>query len=234
MTTRINARQSARSRTGYTLFELMASLASASIILGGLSSSIYIASRGLDQDGTAQRADADQVLDKLVADVEHAQSFSERTANAVTFTVPDRDGNGLPDTIRYAWSGTPGDPLTYEHNGSAAETIAEDVYNFNLAAMTRLMAAPVIPPDEGGNKLLFVVADPTSLNTKESGRQALMEGWGYTVTLIDDGDSQANLDTAAAENDVIYVSGTISGGSLADKLTGSTTAIVIEILRQTR
>jgi len=182
----------------------------------------------LDQSGTAQRAEADQVLDKFVADVEHAISFSERTANAVTFTVPDRDGNGLPDTIRYAWSGTPGDPLTYEYNGSVAEKIAVDVHNFNLASMTRLMIAPVIPPAGGGNKLLFVVADPVSLNTKEAGRQALIEGWGYTVTLIDDGDSQANFDTAAADNDVVYVSGTISGGSLADKLTGSTTNIVSE------
>ena len=78
--TRNNSRFPARSRAGYTFIELIVSLASASIIVGGLSSSLYIAGRALDQDGTAKRADADQVLDKFVADVEHAYAFSERTA----------------------------------------------------------------------------------------------------------------------------------------------------------
>jgi hypothetical protein len=76
--------------------------------------------------------------------------------------------------------------------------------------------------------LLLVVADPGSLNARDSSKQALIESWGYTVTLIDDSDSQANIDTAAAANDVIYVSGSISGGALADKLTGSPTPIVNE------
>ncbi|MDH3629517.1 MAG: DNRLRE domain-containing protein [Gammaproteobacteria bacterium] len=78
-----------------------------------------------------------------------------------------------------------------------------------------------------GNVLL-VVPDPASLNSRDSSKQALIESWGYTVNLIDDSDSQANIDAAAAANDVIYVSGSISGGALADKLTGSPTPIVNE------
>ena len=48
------------------------------------------------------------------------------------------------------------------------------------------------------------------------------------VTLIDDGDSQTNFDNAAAANDVVYVSASISGDTLADKLTGSAAPIVNE------
>lgn len=76
--------------------------------------------------------------------------------------------------------------------------------------------------------LLFVVGDATTLSSKDSDRKALMESWGYNVTLIDDGDTQGNFDIATAAADVVYVSSTIGGGTLADKLTGSPTAIVNE------
>jgi hypothetical protein len=55
-----------------------------------------------------------------------------------------------------------------------------------------------------------------------------MESWGYTVTLIDDGDTQANFDAAAAAASVVYISSTIGGGTLLDKLTGSPAPIVNE------
>ncbi|MDH3452961.1 MAG: DNRLRE domain-containing protein, partial [Gammaproteobacteria bacterium] len=70
----------------------------------------------------------------------------------------------------------------------------------------------------GGPSLnvLFVVGDATTLSSKDAGRKTLMESWNFTVTLIDDGDSQANFDAAAAAADVVYVSGTVGGGTLAD------------------
>ncbi|MDH3642224.1 MAG: DNRLRE domain-containing protein, partial [Gammaproteobacteria bacterium] len=82
----------------------------------------------------------------------------------------------------------------------------------------------------GGPSLnvLFVVGDAATLSSKDAGRKTLMESWGFAVTVIDDGDSQANFDAAAAAADVVYVSGTIGGGALADKLTGSGTGIVNE------
>ena len=77
-------------------------------------------------------------------------------------------------------------------------------------------------------KLLLVVGDAASPASKDTGRKALMESWGYTVTLIDDGNTQANFDAAASAADVVYVSGTIDGSTLANKLTGSPTPIVNE------
>jgi len=59
--------------------------------------------------------------------------------------------------------------------------------------------------------------------------KTLIESWCYSVTVIDDGDSQANFDAAAAAADVVYVSGTTSGPTLVNKLTGSPTPIVNEI-----
>ena len=41
----------------------------------------------------------------MLADLQLATGFTERTTKAATFTVPDRDGDSKPETLRYAWSG---------------------------------------------------------------------------------------------------------------------------------
>ena len=136
-------------RSGHTLIELVVAMTSATALMAGMGGTIYIASRALDDGGSnaVRKVKDTEVLRELMDDVKFAQSFSERTDTAVTFTVPDRDGDSLPETIRYAWSGTPGDPLTYEYNGSAPSVVAEDVQHFNLSSLTRFMAAP-IPPSQ--------------------------------------------------------------------------------------
>ncbi len=132
--------------TGFTLVELMIGLVSSSMLVAGLASAIFISSQALDLDSSTSRqsAIASEVLGKLTADLALARSFSERTATAVTFDVPDRDGDLHPETIRYAWSGTPGDSLTYQYNGGTEITIATDVQSLDLNALTRLTIAPAI------------------------------------------------------------------------------------------
>ena len=76
--------------------------------------------------------------------------------------------------------------------------------------------------------VLLVVANAASPSTRSVGRQDLLESWGYMVTLIDDGDSQANFDAAMAANDVVYVTDTVSGPTLLDKVTNTTTPVVNE------
>ncbi|MGI9234041.1 MAG: DNRLRE domain-containing protein, partial [Woeseiaceae bacterium] len=76
--------------------------------------------------------------------------------------------------------------------------------------------------------VLFVVGDANSLSSRESGLKAQIEEWCYGVVLIDDGDSQANFDAAAAASDVIYVSDSISDGDLGNKLTDTRVGIVTE------
>ena len=81
----------------------------------------------------------------------------------------------------------------------------------------------------GMKPLLLVVGNDSPLVGKDDGMKTLMESWCYSVTVIDDGASQASFDVAVAAADVVYVSGTTSGPSLQDKLTGSPTPIVNEI-----
>ena len=130
-----------KNRSGHTLVELVMAMGSATFLMGGLASTIYIASHALDGAGSApiQTLTAAENNDDLMADLQYALSFSERTANAVTFQVPDRDGDELPETIRYSWSGTPGDPLLMEYNGGPPATLVDDVQQLDLTYLLRTM-----------------------------------------------------------------------------------------------
>lgn len=120
--------------SGHTLIEIVFSVAIVTVLMSAMVASIAIASRSLD-DGTSPTGrvrNAAAVLDEINAEMSLAVSFSERSADAVTFTVPDRDGDQADETIRYAWTGGPDYRLTRQYNGGAAAVVAEDVRHFAL------------------------------------------------------------------------------------------------------
>jgi hypothetical protein len=85
--------------------------------------------------------------EELLTEMQLATRFRERTATEVEFLVPDRDGDGTQEIIRYSWAGSAGNPLTRSYNGSTPETILYGVASLNLEYMTRTLRgleAPVI------------------------------------------------------------------------------------------
>ena len=106
-------------RRGYTLLELMIAMVGATTLMAGLSSAIFVAvqAAGTDDSPLSASRRGGAVLSDLLAELEFARSFTETTPTAITMIVPDRDGDTIAETIRYAWSGTPGDPLTRQYNG---------------------------------------------------------------------------------------------------------------------
>lgn len=138
-----------RTRSAFTLVELIVASVSASVLVAGLGSSIYIASRAFDDSDsiTVRNLDASFAADEILTNLQFATSFSERSTTAVEFQVPDRDGDGSYETIRYAWSGSDGDPLTKSFNGSTPEVILDGVADLNLEYFTRTLVgveAPVV------------------------------------------------------------------------------------------
>ena len=122
-------------RPGFTLAELVVSMVGASVLLIGLSSAMFIAIQSSDSSLTPAEASLEghAILTDMRAELQCAQTVTEQTATAITFTVPDRDDpDTSPETIRYAWTGTPGDPLSRAYNGGAAANVAEDVFSFNV------------------------------------------------------------------------------------------------------
>jgi hypothetical protein len=79
-------------------------MGAAGVLMAALMSCLLIAGHALDEDRiiSVSQLRAGETLDQVLVDVQDAMSFSERTANAVTFKVPDRTGDELPETIRYS------------------------------------------------------------------------------------------------------------------------------------
>jgi hypothetical protein len=137
-----------RARSGYTLIEAVLGTAVAVIILAGVVGVMFLAYSGLSSG--ADKADTmsrqSRAIQTITLDLSLATALSEQSATAVTVVVPDRNGDGQPETIRYAWSGTPGDPLTRQVNGVAPAVMAEDVHLFNLT-YTAAPQALSTPPE---------------------------------------------------------------------------------------
>ncbi len=124
----------ARYRPAFTLVELVLGIVITSILLGALSSALLLASHALPgQNKTTDRtAEAGRVLDDIASELQYAVQIVERSGRAITFTVPDRNGDGSPERIRYAWSGTAGDPLTRQYNAGSAYAVLPAVHQFSL------------------------------------------------------------------------------------------------------
>jgi type II secretory pathway pseudopilin PulG len=122
-------------RMAFTLVELVASMAVMGILLGASASIMLITSHAtprLENPVGALLANS-QALDQLARDLSCALEVSEHERNAITLTVPDRGhGNAGPESIRYAWAGGVGDPLTREYNGSKPVSIVGHAHEFRL------------------------------------------------------------------------------------------------------
>lgn len=219
-------------RLGMTLVEMVIGIAISSVLFVGLTSSLYIAAQSLDvgQAEMAVRRTAQQRMAQLHRDVESARNITELTATSVTLTVPDRNGDETPETIRYAWSGTAGDPLTQQYNGGAITNYLASIDSLTFEWESRMIEGAMQLP-----AVLFVsgqYADgdggtdaPTAA---EQLRIDLMEGWGYDVTVINQSASQSEFDDAMEEANVVYVSGVVNGATVGAKLNATQLGVVTE------
>jgi len=122
-----------RPRRAYTLLELVVALALTAVLMLGMASAVLVASRAVDpQTPDRLRGAAAEAAVRLAQELAFATAFTERTDHSLAFTVADRTGDDVEETIRWAWSGTEGDPLTRTYNGGAAAVVLEDVREFGL------------------------------------------------------------------------------------------------------
>lgn len=122
-------------RRGFTLVELVVSLAVMSIILAGLGSVFVLAARGAEVSANDRAAASSAGLNLLAADLRDAVRISAAAARDVTFEVADRNSDAANEVIRYTWSGTPGDPLVRTYNAAPAD-ITGPLADFGLAFTT--------------------------------------------------------------------------------------------------
>lgn len=147
MIPRLPLSKNAARRSGHTLVELLVSMTAATFLMAGLGSSLMIASRAFDGNFPAvSRSRAAAIQEDLLVDLNQATSFVTRTADAVSFQIPDRNGDGTNETLTYAWSGLPDAELRYSENGSSPIPLLENVQDFQLTYLDRVLTGTPLPP----------------------------------------------------------------------------------------
>lgn len=128
-------------RLGHTLVELTISLAAASMLMVGMGSSVYLSLKASDVStgSYSDSNDGGHALAQLNRELRLAIALNDAASSstAVEFTVPDITGDAVNDVIRYAWSGTNGDPLQRTLNGGAPQTVVTNVYGLSLGYHTK-------------------------------------------------------------------------------------------------
>lgn len=121
-------------RCGFTLIEMVVTVAILSVIMLGVGSAMIIATRALPEaDNPAAAAIAGAaVVEQIATELQYAVSISDSNATAIEFTVADRNNDDVPETIRYQWSGASGDPLTRQYNAGAVVALLQNVEDFDL------------------------------------------------------------------------------------------------------
>lgn len=117
-------------RRGVTSLDLLVSIPSTAIILAGLGTCITLMLRSNSQDERFYR-NVQQIADasfQMAMELEMANAVAIVSPTAIEFCVPDRNGDSLPEQIRYEWrtssSTTQRDLFRQINLGSAAPVIS--------------------------------------------------------------------------------------------------------------
>ena len=180
-----------RRARGFSLMEAVVSIGVTTTLMGGMVSVMSIASMASynNIEATENTYQARDTISQITTDLSLAESFTERTSTTAAFKVPDRNGDGLSESIRYEWSGGAGGTLTRQYNGGTVVTIAENVHHFNLGYITKVVqAAPAIDP-EAEDITVAALGD----NTIRTGRSSSKNYGGATIMIAGNYDSKTAL-----------------------------------------
>lgn len=136
-----------------------------SILVAAIGSVILIAGSAVpDSQGPSTAiVKAGAGLEQIAAELQYALSFAERSLHAVQFHVADRDSDGSPEAIRYAWSGTPGAPLMRQYNGATPVEVLGDVRHFELNYILQTISQQVVTENQSPEILLYSYDQPAYL-----------------------------------------------------------------------
>ena len=121
-------------RRGFTLLELTIAVAISRFLVLGMMSTVGIVLKASDMSvgpSTGTR-EGHAAITQMYSELQIVTALSEKTSRAFTVTVPDQNFDTVDDRIRYAWSGTPGSPLTRQFNGGAITTLVDAVHDFDV------------------------------------------------------------------------------------------------------
>lgn len=177
---------SAKARRAAMLAELIIAITISAILLLGIQSALSVALRGVPdpQSGPGTSLQANRIADQLTTELETAMYVNEHTATSIAFTIPDRNGDGNAERVRYAWTGTPGGKLTRQYNGGTVEMIAEKVNLFSLTPSAKSVSEsyPSLAVEDAAESLLIDRNSTSGLGNNDITNSNWL-GQHFTMTL---------------------------------------------------
>lgn len=145
-------------RRAMTLVEVTASMVIMSFVFVVSVSAIHVVTRGGTglAESSAEYSDVSMILARMKTEVAHAKSFSEFTPSAITFVTLDVTGDNVDDKVRYAWSGTEGDPLTRSVNDGDVVDVLDNVKSLDFKHEFLLTASQ--PSGSDGTPPISIIA----------------------------------------------------------------------------
>lgn len=139
-----------KSRLGVTLLELMVSLPTATVLVGGMAMCITITMRAKSQDDSLFRTNTNlaTVVTQMATDLESATAHVSSSATHIEFVVPDRDGDSLPEQMRYEYGGATGvnaHKVLWQYNREPRSVLSDDIGAFSIQDNTT--PVPVTVPN---------------------------------------------------------------------------------------
>lgn len=166
--------------TGFTLIELVISTAILAVILGGVASALTLATSALPNDASRAQDDARARLQVFQRDLRDATFIRELSTTTFEATIPDRDGDGQPDVIRYERQGADSIALLRTLNGQTT-TLLDDLagadVSFNVIDESETI--PIQTAVSSASRLAITPSDwstsgsSTNLRTRQGGSQCM-------------------------------------------------------------
>lgn len=166
----MNGRAAKSHARAFSLIELVAALGITTILLAAIASAVIIATRALPQTNDAFSApmSAGRVVDQMSGELESALLVLSQTPTSISFTVPPRNGDTVPEKITYSWAGTSGAPLTRQYNSGTPVSLIDSVDQFSLTpvAITSTESYPGVATEDTSDSLIIDNSSTTGSATQ--------------------------------------------------------------------
>jgi hypothetical protein len=173
---------------GLTLAELSVSLAIIATLMVAVASIMVLTGRAVGMTAAqASEAKIDDVVATMASEQRMALTVNDITPTSITFTVADRNNDGMPEKISYYVSAD--GKLLRQVNGATAVAILTDVTKFSVGWIPKV-ASPAAPPaqvESTTDELLF--AHETGLTSNQSMSTTSWAAQSFKPTLRSDATS---------------------------------------------
>jgi len=142
-------------RRGHSLIELVAAMIASAFLLAGLGSVMLIGRQvAYAPSAATERTAAADTVNQIAEELRYATLILQQTPQILEFVVADRNSDGTAEKIRYAWSGTPGDPLYKTVNSTAAVIVLHSVDAFANTLHLKSEVTPLTTTVDSAETLL--------------------------------------------------------------------------------